>query len=334
MTRLAVWAIVLSALMSGVPSAQTPPSETYEVFLVVWRGETDVEHGIRAHFRERGIRANFTLRSLDRDRGRIPGIVEEIRQEGPDLVHTWGTSTTLGVFGPIGEVDDAKNVRGIPGLFSLVAYPVAAGVVDTFEDTGRPISGTSFLAPVEAQIDAMRLYRPVDRLGVIYNPLERNSVLNIGFLRQAAKAKSFTLLEAEVPLNDEGKPNPNSLPGLVADLAERGADVLYLGPDSFVGVNGKLITETAAGYGIPGFATTEFAFDNTTAMFGLIGRYFLIGKLAGSLAERVLVAGEDPADIPVSFLARYSLVVRMPMSRRLRMYPPIGLLPIAEIVDE
>lgn len=78
-------ALALLAVVSGSGAAQTSAeAEPFHVFLVVWRGETDVEHGFRAHMRERNIRVRYTLRNIAQDRSRIPGIVAEIRAAQPD----------------------------------------------------------------------------------------------------------------------------------------------------------------------------------------------------------------------------------------------------------
>ena len=326
-------AVLFAALFGAAAAAETAKDQPFHVFMVVWRGETDVEHGFRAHMRERGIRVRYTLRDLGRDRSRIPGIVDEIRAVQPDLVHTWGTSTTLGVLGPREGAGPGAHVEGIPGVFSLVAYPIQAGIVESFPSTGRAVTGTAFLPPIETQLEAIRAYRDFDRLGVIYNPLERNSVLNVEDLRGAAASRAFELLESPVPLGSEGKPDAEELPGLVDDLKERGADFIYMGPDSFVGINSAAITTAAATYGIPVFAGTELAFDRSGAMLGLVSRYYLVGKLAGAQAERILVGGERPEDIPVASLARFTLLIRMPVALELGIYPPLGLLRIAQVVD-
>ena len=329
--RLAAACLIAFA---GAAAAQTETEEeSFHVLMVTWRGETDVEHGFRAHMRERGIRVRYTLRDIARDRSRIPGIIEEIRNVQPDLIHTFGTSATLGILGPWEDAEPGAHVEGIPGVFSIVAYPIQARIVESFESTGRPVTGTAFLAPVATQIEALRAYRDFGRLGVIYNPLERNSVINVEELRETVAAREIELEEAPVPLNDEGKPDAGSISGLVDDLAARGVEFMYMGPDSFVTVNSVEISAAAASHGIPTFAGTEATFGRSQAMLGLVSRYYLIGKLAGAQAERILVGGELAKDIPVASLARFALLIRMPVALRLESYPPLDLLRIAQVLD-
>lgn len=326
-------ALLLAGGVTGAAQTAAEP-EPFHVFLVVWRGETDVEHGFRAHLRERGIRVRYTLRNIEQDRSRIPGIVAEIRAARPDLVHTFGTSATLGILGPASGAEPGRHVEGIPGVFSIVAYPLQANIVESFESTGRAVTGTAFLAPVDTQLGALLAYRSIDRLGMIYNALETNSVINMEEMRAAAQARGIEFLEAPVPLNAAGRADNTRFAELVADLAARGAQFIYLGPDSFVTVNSAEITTLAAAHGMPTFAGTEAVFERSQAMLGLVSRYYLIGKLAGAQAERILVDGEQPEDLPVASLARFALPLRMSVALQLGIYPPLDLLRTAQVVDQ
>ena len=335
MTRLPAAIPLLAVLLfaaAGHGSAQNAAG-AFHVYLVVWRGETDVEHGFRAHMYERGIPVRYTLRNADRNRSRLPEIAAEIRAEKPDLVHTFGTSVALGIFGPHTGAEPDQYIGQIPGVFSIVSYPVQDKIVEAFEAPGRPLTGSIFLTPISAQIDTILAYRQVDTLAVIYNPLERNSVTNVDQLRAEASSRNIELLEYPVPLNSAGRPDATTLDALVDDLIRGGAEFLYMGPDSFITVHSLQITERAAAHGIPAFAAVEASFDRSRAMLGLVSRYYLIGKLAGVQAERILVGGEPPADIPVASLARFAILVRMPVALQLGIYPPMELLRVAQVVE-
>ena len=328
-------ALLVAALLVAAPgdgAAQTA-TDPFHVYLVVWRGETDVEHGFRAHMYERGIPVRYTLRNADRNRSKLPEFAAEIRAEKPDLVHTFGTSVALGIFGPHTGAEPGMHIGDIPGVFSIVSYPVQDKIVEQFEAPGRPLTGSIFLTPINTQIDTILAYRPIDTLGVIYNPLERNSVTNVDQLRTETGARGITLLEYPVPLNAEGRPDATRLPELVDALVRDGAQFLYMGPDSFITVHSLDISERAADRGIPSFAAVEASFERSRAMLGLVSRYFLIGKLAGAQAENILVGGEAPENLPVASLARFAILIRMPVALQLGIFPPMGLLRVAQVVE-
>ena len=332
-SRLA--ARLLAAVLVGFAGAAAAQTEVepFHVYLVVWRGETDVEHGFRAHMYERGIPVRYTVRNAERDRSRLAQFVAEIQADKPDLVHTFGTSVARGIFGTIDAADPSLHVQGIPGVFSIVSYPVRDKIVEDFQSPGRLLTGSTFLTPIETQVATILRYRSIDTLAVIYNPLEQNSVTNVEQLRAETGARGITLLESPVPLNTEGRPDATRLEAMVDDLVRDGAEFLYMGPDSFVTVNSPQISERAASHGVPSFAAVEASFERSQAMLGLVSRYYLIGKLGGAQAERILVGGERPEDIPVASLARFAILIRMPMALRLGIYPPMGLLRVAQVVE-
>ena len=335
MRRFPVAVTLLAALLlaaAGHGAAQTAAGP-FHVYLVVWRGETDVEHGFRAHMYERGIPVHYTVLNAERNRSKLPEFAAQIRADKPDLVHTFGTSVALGIFGPHTGAEPGMHIGEIPGVFSIVSYPVQDKVVEDFEAPGRPLTGSIFLTPINTQLDTILAYRQIDTLGVIYNPLERNSVTNVDQLRTETGNRGIELLEYPVPLNAEGRPDPTRLPELVDNLVRDGAEFVYMGPDSFITVHSPLISERAAEQGIPAFAAVEASFERSRAMLGLVSRYYLIGKLAGAHAERILVGGEPPQDIAVTSLARFAILIRMPVALQLGIFPPMGLLRVAQVVE-
>jgi putative ABC transport system substrate-binding protein len=249
----------------------------------------------------------------------------------PDLIYVWGTPATLALVGKRGELDPARHVTDIPVVFTMVSSPVAARLVDLSLLSGRNITGTSHVVPVNDQLKAIRTYRKFSRLAVIYNPTEANSLINIGELREEALRMGFNLIEEPVPLAD-GKPNPAELPNLLTRLAAKDPQFLYLGPDSFIGANSEAITAMALELNLPTFSATEPPLRKAAALFGLVSRYDNLGRLTAYKALQILRDKKRPGEIPVETLKRFSLVIRMDIARRLSFYPPISMLDYAELV--
>lgn len=321
--------------VAGVAAAGAVPglaaaADPYKIFAVVWRGETEVEDGFRDYLTRRGIPFEMTVRNLNLDRNNAPGIVEEIKAARPDLVYTWGTGTTSSIVGKLQTDSPDDFVRDLPGLFVLVAYPVEAGIVDSFENTGRGVTGVSFLASVEVQLNAITAYRPFKKIGVIYDAKAGNSRINVEQLRAAAPAAGMELLELPVPLGADEKSDPESLPGLVAEAAAQGAELLYMGPDSFLARHSDVYTAAAIAAGLPTFAATQAPLKNSRAMFGLVTDYYTLGRLAGTQAEKILVDGIPAQELPVASLARFKLWVNIDVAREVELYPPMDMLAIAD----
>jgi len=308
--------------------------KAFHIYQVLWRGETAVEDGFRSYLIERRIPFRLTVESLDRDPTRAPGIVTRIKQAQPDLVYTWGTSTTLNIIGRHDDRDADRYVTKIPAVFTLVAYPIAAGLIASDDVPGANLTGVRFLAPIEAQLNTIRAYRPFSRLAVIYNPTETNSRINVQELRETALLHPFSLIEKPAPLDADGRPIGAAVPRLVAEAQAEGADFLYIGPDSFTAVHAETLTGAAIRHRVPTFAATELPLRRARAMMGLVGQYETIGRLTALQAERILVDGRSPDHLPVATLERFSLVLKMDVVRDLGLYPPMRMLTIAQTVDD
>jgi putative ABC transport system substrate-binding protein len=333
-------AVLAGALAGGAAAATGPirPSRAQgqarrRVTMVLFRGETEVEQGFRAHVLERGLPFDITVLNINRQSSRLPEFVEEIRRTRPDLVYTWGTTVTLGIAGAM-DADPATRIPPeIPVVFALVADPVGARIAPAMgEPSGRNLTGVSHIVPLPSQIAAIRAYRPFDRLGVIFNPQERNSQLNVDGLQALSGEEGFELVALPVPPGPDGQPDPAAVIPLVDQVADRGADFLYMGPDTFVGDQRFAITARALFRGIPTFSATELEVRTSQTLFGLVSRYDNVGRFAAHKAERILVEGVPAAAIAVETLPRFSYIVNIGVAKALELYPPMSVLRFAEVI--
>lgn len=319
------------ALALGFPRraalAGTPPT----IYMILWRGETDVERGFRAYFGANGIAVNFIVRNCDQDVDRIPAFIEEIRKIRPALVYTWGTQVTLAVVGGRTNYDPAHNLTDIPVVFTMVSSPTDAGLVDEQHLSHRNYTGTSHLVPMASQLRAIEAYRRFKRLAVIYNPTESNSVENVQQLKSAATRQGFSVIAEPVPLDSSGKPMASALPQLIETVAAREPQYLYLGPDSFIGANAETVTKVALEKRLPTFTATEAPIRGAKALFGLVSRYEAVGRLTAFKAAKIL-AGRPAGDIPAETLARFSYVIRISVAQELDFYPPLSVMSFAEML--
>lgn len=306
----------------------------YHVFMILGRGETEVEQGFRDYFRDKGIELTITVRNIENDPSKVPGFVEEAKRLRPDLVYTWGTPSTIGTVGAYDAIDPEKHITDIPVVFTLVASPLGARIVPSLESSGRNVTGASHIVPILTQVNAIRAYREFHRLAVIYNPRENNSVQQVNDLRVLAEEQGFELIDRPVRLDENNNPLVDSIPEVVADIATQNPDFLYLGPDTFVaGVNLELTMEAAMAHGLATFSATERPLRDSQSLFGLVTGFYNLGRLTAYKAEQILLDGIAPRDIPVETLTRFSYIVRMDVARQLELYPPMAILGFAEIIE-
>ena len=80
----------------------------------------------------------------------------------------------------------ARYAADIPVIFSAVSDPITAGLTSTLEEPDKNMTGTMDDVQVEQILQrALEVDPDMERLGVVYNASETNSVTNI------AKAKQF-----------------------------------------------------------------------------------------------------------------------------------------------
>ena len=216
-------------------------------------------------------------------------------------------------------------------MFNIVTDPVRNRVVRSRAMPGRPVTGTEYIAPVAVQLRAMESYRAFRRAAALFNPREGNAVVTLDDMTALLTARGAVLDRLPVPLAD-GRPQPAAIPGLVGAAREGGAEWLYIPPDTFLNEHRAVLTAAALDHGLPSFSASERFVAFADALAGLVSRYYSVGAFTGFKAERILFDGVAAGDIPVETLSRFSYLVRMDTARRLRAYPPVELLRIAEAV--
>jgi len=302
----------------------------FRIYMVTLRGWTDTDDGFRDYFETRRIPVQLIHRDVNRDMSKLAGIIAEIKQAKPHLVYVWGTGISIGVIGKHNAIDPAKHITDIPTVFTNVSSPIGSGLVKDLEPTGRNVTGSTFLVPMTAQISAMTSYRPVNRLGVIFNPDEQNSVETVDELRERTQVMGIKLFERPIPIVD-GEPDKTTLRGLVESLVPEKIDFLYIPPDSFLSKHARDFTHAALEHRLPTFAAAEGTLKDSYALMGLISRYYNIGKLAGYQAERILVNRIAPGAMPIEGLTRYSLIINKEVAKELDLVPPMLMLRFAEL---
>ena len=291
-------------------------ADSSTVLMITFRGITAAERGFMNHFRKKDLPVRFVLRDCNNDKARLPAFISEIPGLKPDLIYAFGTTVAVGLAG-------APAAGDIPLVCNIIADPAGAGLVKT----GRDLTGVCHLVPVAVQVRAIRSMLPFRTLGVIYNPLEKNSVLMVEQLEKCRDSCSFKVIKiAAAPPAD---PAP-----AVERLKAAGAELLYLPSDSYIISRAGGIAARAAALKLPVFSATEEPILKSGALFGVVSRYYNAGQFAGHKAEQILFHGMKARDIPFETLSRFSFIINMKTARQIGFIPPILTLKFAEVVTE
>lgn len=307
----------------------------YSVFIVTWRGCEEACRGFQDYLTDKGLDVEFNLRDAGRDKSVLPLFLAEARTQSADLILTWGTSTTLGIAGSLDDLNDPAFNHDIPQVFTVVADPVGANVVKNLDQTGRAnLTGTFNRVPESVNIETIRTYYPGFRhLGLLYNTDERNSNQKRKEIAALSEAMEFELTALTMPLYEDGKPRADDITPKMMELKTAGVDFVYLGSSSFLDEFRDVFTGAAVDHGIPVLSPYERLVRNSQALISVAARYYDVGRLAATQAEKILVGGEVPGELPVARMTDFAIVINMQVARKLKRFPPIDLLQIAETVN-
>lgn len=315
--------------------ATTAHPADYKIMIALWNGCEEACHGFQDALTEAGLDAEFLIRDAGQDSGLLPSFVAEAREKQVDLILSWGTSVTRGTAGTLDQMNDPALNHDIPQVFTVVADPVGAGIVESLDHTGRPnVTGTFNRVPERVNIETIRIYDPdFNHLGLLYNANEKNSVLKRDELQALAAEMGFTFTALELSLDAGGTPHVEDIAPAVAKLKDAGVEFIYLGSSSFLDINRDVFTGAAVENGLPVLSPYERLVTGSQALISIAARYYDTGRLAGTVAKKILVDGAVPGDLPVARMTDFAFVINMGVARKLDMFPPIELLHSAETID-
>jgi len=290
--------------------------------------------GFKAGIAESGFDAEIDIRDIDQDKTLLPALVEEARAMQADLVLTAGTSVTLGTIGRLDNIGNDRFLHDIPVVFTWVADPFGAHIAESFERSGRPsVAGTFNRVPESVNVGVVRQYDPgFDRLGLLYNSNEQNSLIKMRELEELAPTLGVELIALEIDPANTGAPDPATIPTRMAELREQGVEWVYLGSSAFLLSNGELFTSSAVDNGIAIVSPYESLVREQHALLSIAARLFDVGKLAAEQALKILRDGASPGDLPVVRATDFAYVINMEVAKKLGRFPPISFLQAAETV--
>ncbi len=241
--------------------------------------------GIRDELAEAGYREGenleFVFESAQGNPATAAQIARKFVGDAPDVIVPISTPSAQAV---------VAATDSIPVVFTAVTDPLGAKLVGDLERPGGNVTGMSDLSPIGKHLDLIREVTPdVERLGVIYNPGEANSVTLIELLGEQAPERGMAIVEATAPRSADVQQAAQSLDGKV--------DALYVPTDNTVVSAFEPIARIGRENDLP-----VFAGDTDTVPRGAIAalgfNYYDIGRQTGRMVVRVL-EGESPGEMPV-----------------------------------
>jgi putative ABC transport system substrate-binding protein len=248
-----------------------------------------VEQGFYDQLKEEGLVKGENLELLrsnaEADMNLASSIAKKYVQENVDLIFSITTPMSQAA------VAAAKGTDVVV-VFGAVTDPVKAGLVESWDRPGVPVSGASDWMDVGAQAALITEILPeADTVGVIYNAGEANSVAQVDELKKAApKVGIDKIVEANVSTTPEVMNAAKSLVGRV--------DAVWIPTDNVAVAALEAIVKVSEDNQLPLFGS-----DVNQVQRGPIAASGISmsenGAEAAKIAARILLKGEDPATIPV-----------------------------------
>jgi len=188
--RLLLHALVILLVFSNSLFAS---EKSLKIAMILWRGETRAESGFKDGLKELGYSAEYIIINAGQDIKKLGVLLSKLKSEFDefDYIYTFGTTVSR-------RTRVIVNDR-VPQIFNVVTDPVGAGIVQSTESSGGNISGMSSAIPVSVQIKSALEVIKFNKLGIFFNPREKNSMITRKELYNVAKDLDFEVIDLRSP---------------------------------------------------------------------------------------------------------------------------------------
>ena len=324
---LIVVSLFVVAAAAVAISAVPVSAENLRIAMVLWRGETPAEKGFKDGLKKLGYKPEFTVVNADQNRSTRRSRLEKTimpRLDSFDYVYSFGTTAS--------KMTKALIRDRVPQLFNIVTDPVKAGIVRSMSEPGGNVGGASQVVPLSAQIQAaMKLFR-IRKLGLLFNPREKNAMIQREQIMRMAETHRFEVVDLRSP------PALDMLERNLQRLADMSVkvDAVYLPFDSFLISKAKLIAFSGSKLRearIRSIGATK-TYISGGALMGFVPDYHKLGEAVAGILHRHR-KGEKLERIPVQQIYRTqapTLVVNATTRAALGLEIPEAVLSKAVIV--
>lgn len=279
---------------------------------------TAAADGFKAALNEAGVDVTFDEQNANGDQSVAASIAGSFESGDHDLILAIATPTAQAA---------AQAIPEKPVLFTAVTDPVDAGLVESLDEPGANITGTSDANPVEQQLELITEIVPDTKtVGIIYSPGEANSLVQVEWAEEAAKELGLELVEA---------PAVTTADVLQAAESIGDVDAIYVPTDNVVVSALESVLQVGEERQIPVFGAEGDSVERgAVATYGL--DYYELGYQTGEMALQILRGEATPSEIPVATLEVPSLYLNPKAAELMGVTIPETLLasPDAIIVGE
>jgi len=295
--------------------------KSLKIAMILWRGETRAESGFKDGLKELGYSAEYIIINAGQDIKKLGVLLSKLKPKFDefDYIYTFGTTVSR-------RTRVIVNDR-VPQIFNVVTDPVGAGIVQSTESSGGNISGMSNAIPISVQIKSALEVIKFNKLGIFFNPREKNSMITRKELYNVAKDLDFEVIDLRSP------PVQKMLQENLQKLIDESilVDAVYLPSDSFLVSNAKLIGSQLRTAKVKSIGAIKSFIENGVLM-GVVIDYYQLGRAVAKIVDRHQ-KGEKLQNIPIEKVEEPYLVINKTTSDILNIKIPEDVLKNATIVE-
>ncbi len=295
--------------------------KSLKIAMILWRGETPAESGFKDRLQELGYSVDYTIMNAGQDIKKLGGLLSKLKPKFDefDYIYTFGTTVSR-------RTRVIVNDR-IPQIFNIVTDPVGAGIVQSMESSGGNISGMSNAIPISIQIKSALEVIKFNKIGIFFNPREKNSMITRKELYNIAKDFDFEVIDLRSP------PVQKMLQENLQKLIDKSilVDAVYLPPDSFLVSNAELIGSQLRAAKVKSIGAIKGFIENG-ALMGVVFDYYQLGRTVAGIVDRHQ-KGEKLQNIPIEKVEEPYLIINKTTSDILNINIPEAILQKATIVE-
>ena len=299
---------VMMLLFIGVFLIQHTPLKAAEKFVIGISQFAEhpaldaVRQGFEDELKAQGVETEIIYKNAQGDTGAAGIIAQKFAADKVDLI--FGIATI--------SAQTAKQATDtIPVLFSAVTDPVHSQLVNSMENVGGNVTGTTDASPMDKQLALFKqLDSNIKKVGIIYNTSESNSEIQVAQAKEIVKPLGMEIVTV-------GVNNINDIPQAVNSLSSK-ADALYVITDNIVASAAGLIAKSAAERKMLTIAAEEGPVKNGLLMTDGLS-YYELGKQTGIMAKKILVDKVNPKDMPVESLQNTTKIVNENTMKKLKL---------------
>ena len=212
----------------------------------------------------------------------------------------------------------------IPIIFAAVTDPVDAELVDSLENPGGNVSGTSDEVSAEAIMELAKQITPgFKTIGALYSAGEDNSDSVVKGLKEYAAANGYEVVESTVT-------NTSEVQQAAQYLADK-VDVVYSPIDNTVASSMAVATEIFNKAKIPFYVSADsMVQDGGLATYGI--DYTVLGKETGKMVAAIL-GGEDVSKMAVVKMSDMNIYVNTKTADAIGVEIPKSILEKATVLE-